>query len=318
MKSLFINSLFSLIFFAGTANAYPDLMQPVGTSGLPLKVFKDHDRSDLFWYIPISVEPWTRDSTYRSALFKDENNRALSFVFRGQPSVEESMIREVAKGQKVPVANFTPIFLEYSKDFTCQNIYAGDPNVTWLFPNQIGNYLEMVPVSIRVKNDPELVKEVFNLINGGGLACTVSVGFKAYSMAYKAHYNFDLNQVYSRFESSAHAEGFWWEIDLHTVLQSMRQEGAFDFHLDEDTTIPTSVLDQKMAAAFEDLERNVITLLFTPAMKLPNGSLPDRGKAFSLRADYIRSEQNSHFLLKLSSDKVTVKNSQIGIRLGVK
>ena len=318
MKSILtLGLLTGIIATSYNAHAEPDLMQPVGTAGLPLKVYRDHDRnSNVYWYIPTSVEPWTLDDQYKSVLSKTPT--ALTFIFRGQQSASEEMLKKIAKANNTSINNFTPISYEYSKDLVCQNVYASDPNVTWLFPHAIGNYLEIVPVSLRVVNDQSLINEIDYILRNGGLACTVAVGFKAYTMAYHAHFTFNLNQVYSRFEAAAHGELGWFEVDIHTTLQEMKQQGFFKFHLDEDTSIEQTVLDQKMTSAFEDLEKRIITLIFEAAPRIPNGSLPDRGKPFSLRVDYVRSEFNANFELDLSSDKVKVKDSQIGLRIGVK
>jgi hypothetical protein len=314
MKKI-IFSVFSLLLFqsiAPSALAYPDLNQPAGTSGLPIKVYRDHDVTSLYWYIPVSVEPWTRNNLYRSALYKDD--RGLSFVFRGQPSVDMETLTSVAKGLGIPLANLTPIAYEESKDLVCQNIYAGDPNVTWLFPKSIGNYLEVVPVSLRVKG-ADLATEVNYLITHGGLACTVTVTFKAYSMAYKAHLIADLNEVYHRFEAALHGEYFIFEVDVHTLIQSMIHDGTIKLTLDEDPGIPQTTLDQKMNAAFEDVEKRIVAKLFEPSLKIPDGPMAGRGKPFSLRVDYRSSTENSHYELDLESTKIQIKQSQIGLRI---
>jgi len=306
--------ILSLFFSVTLAQAYPDLNQPVGTDGLPLKVYKDHDL-DLYWYIPTSIEPWSHDSRYSSTLYQTANS--LSFIFRGQASVDEDTLNQLAQSLNIPRAKLTPIAYDESKDLICQNIYASDPNTTWLFPKQIGNYLEVLPISFRTTN-PQIMDEAGYLIQHGGLACTVSVSFKAQTIAYHAILQANLDEVYTRFEMAAHAEYWFFEVDIHTLLQKLVSEGKIKITLEEDTTLPQTILDQKMQAAFDDAEKRIIEALFTPALKLPDGPMAGRGKAFSLRLDYRKSTENKNWNLELSSSKLISKDSQISIRMATR
>ena len=233
-------------------------------------------------------------------------------------SVDDEMLANVARSNHISLSKFTPMVIDYSKDFICEDFFTDDPNVTCKVPSKIGNDLELVPISIRIKSDKTIIDEVYDHLKNAGLACTLSVGFKAYSTDYKAHYLVDLNQIYSRFETSAHPEDPFFEADIRRTLQSMQQSGAFDFHLDEDTHISQAVIDQKMEAAFEDLENEIIQLIFISEQKLPKGGLSERGKTFRLRTDYVRSEHNVHYPVNLSSGNVKEIDTPMTIQLKVK
>jgi len=304
------------LFAAQLTFAYPVIDTPVPTGTYPVKVYADHEVPGMYWYIPISVDPWTRDSRYQSSLYISPNKDVLSLVFRGQASVDEDILRGVARSLGVSVNQLTPIAYDYSKDLFCENLYANLPNVQWLFPKQIGNYLEIVPVSLRVTGT-DLVQEVNTLIQNGGLACVVSVGFKAVSTGYKVEMTADMNTVYERFEAAAHGEYLWWEVDIHTLLEKLRSEGVITIRSLEDTSIPQTELDKKIQASMDQITSKVIDLLFVQKLKLPTEPIVGRGKPFSLRVDYRKTEENKHFKLSLEADKVQIKDSQIGLRIAV-
>jgi hypothetical protein len=217
------------------AFAYPKIDEIVPSADQPIKVYRDADRPDMYWYIPQSIEPWSRDGLYKSVLYQNDNT--LTFIFRGQASVDQDMLEKVARANGTTVDHFAPIAYDYSRSMVCQNVWASDPNVQWVFPQMIGNYLEVVPVSLRAKS-PELVNEIGSLIQGGGLACTVSVGFKAQNMAYKVKVWADMDQIYDRFEADAHAEAFWWEVDIHTMIEHLYRDHVINIKADEDASIP--------------------------------------------------------------------------------
>jgi hypothetical protein len=296
--------------------AYPLIDTPVATGTYPVKVYADSEVQGMYWYIPISIDPWTRDNRYESSLYMNQKRDVLSFVFRGQASVDENTLKGVARALGVSVDHLTPIAYDYSKDLFCENIYANDPNVQWVFPKQIGNYLEIVPVSLRATG-ADLVDEISTHIQNGGLACVVSVGFKAVSTGYKVEMTADLNTVYERFEADVHAEGFWWEVDIHTLLEKLRSEGVISIRSLEDTSIPQSELDKKIQASMDQVTSKIIEMLFVQKLQLPTEPMAGRGKPWSLRMDYRRTEENKHYRTDLTADKIQVKDSQIGLRIAL-
>lgn len=301
---------------APAANAWPVIDQLVPVGGLPIRVYPDHANKKAYWYIPQSIEPWKRDEQFRSSLFKSPTS--LSFVFRGQASVEESMLRQVAEALGTTVKDLSPIAYEYSRNFVCQNIYGDDPKLKWLFPKMIGNYLEIVPVSLRT-TDPSLIEEIdYHLTQGGGLACTVEVGFKGVSTAYKLEVLADLNQIYNRFEAAAHGGGLWWEVDIRTLVQSLARDHTITFRSLEDASLPQSELDKKIQASMDEVVKQITSALFRPAMRLPEEPMAGRGKPWSLRVDYRRSSEHARWSATLDSDKVTLKDTQISLRMSVK
>jgi hypothetical protein len=306
--------LLGLAFGLNQAHAYPVIDQVVSTGTLPIKIYPDHQTKNVYWYIPQSIEPWSKDDKFKSQLSYKRGSH-LTLIFRGQASVEPDMLRRVAKTLSVPADNLAPIAYDSSSGLVCQNIYTG-LNLTWLFPSKIGNYMEVVPVSIRT-TDPQLVEEVNELVTGNGLACTVDVTFKAVSSGYNIVMKGDLNEVYSRFEAAAHAEGLWWEVDVHTVLQNLHSSGVIRFEKFEDPEFQQTPLDRQISASWEEVTKRVIELMFKPAPKLPDGGLVGRGKAWSLRADYQRSEMNRNYNVQLNSRFVSSKTSQIGLRIAI-
>jgi hypothetical protein len=232
--------------------------------------------------------------------------------------VDDEMLIRVAKALGTSMDNLTPVAYDYSKDFQCQNVYGDDPGLKWIFPKMIGNYMEIVPVSIRATS-PNLIAGLSVLLNSEqGLACQVEVGFKGVSTAYKLAFHAHLSQVYSRFEAAAHGEFLWFESDIHTLIESLIREKAIEIVLLEDTSIEQTDLDKKTHAAMDEIVKHITTEMFTPATKLPDGPMEGRGKAFSLRADYRRSTHKNDYSAILDSRKVQVKTTQISLRLSTK
>jgi hypothetical protein len=311
---LFLSTL-TAILAGASAHAYPVIDEAVPVGGQPIAVYHDYTNPSVYWYIPQSIEPWKRDNKYRSSFFSD--SRKLSFVFRGQASVEDSMLDTVAKSLGTKRANLVPIAYDTSSNFVCQDFFMEQDHVLWKFPSMIGNYLEVVPVSIRTENASVIDELKYHLTTGGGLACTVEVTFKAVSTAYRLRVTGNYNKVYERFEAAAHGEGLWWEVDLHTMLETLRQDHVIEITSLEDVSLPQSELDKKIQAAADDILKSITSSMFTPALKLPTGEIAGRGKAWSLRADYQRSEENNHVDFTLNSNKVQSKSSQISLRLSV-
>lgn len=298
-----------------SALAYPVIDQAVPVGGNPIAVYRDYQNPKVYWYIPQSIEPWKRDNRFRSSLF-DEGG-TLSFVFRGQASVEDAMLDDVARSLGTSKNNLMPIAYDESGNLVCQNFFVDEDKVAWVFPKAIGNYLEVVPVSIRTRN-PAVIDELrYHLSQGGGLACTVEVKFKGVSTAYRLKVVANFNKVYERFEAAAHAEGLFWEVDLRTMLERFRQERLIEISSLEDVSMPQTEFDKKIQAATDEILKAITTAMFTPALKLPQGDIAGRGKAWSLRADYRRSEESNRVELTLNSSKVQQKSSQIGLRLSV-
>jgi hypothetical protein len=314
MKSKLVSFvLFAAGFFPAMCQAYPQIDSVVPTAGAPLKVYRDHDDPNQFWYIPTSIEPWSRDDTYKSSLY--ETDKVLSFVFRGQASVEEKDLEKVADVNGVSINNFSPIAYEYSKNVECEDFYSST-DVQWLFPSMIGNYLEVVPVSLRTTN-PDLIQEIGSHLKDGGLACTVEVGFKANATAYDVTFSTDLDRVYHKFQADLHAEYFIFEADIATTIQSLVTDGTITIKVTQDSTLAQSEIDKQQQAAMNSIETTIIQQLFTPELKLPDGDLVGRGKPFSLRASWASSEEHKNYKLHIQGSDVVIKDSQIGIRLAI-
>ncbi len=181
----------------------------------------------------------------------------------------------------------------------------------------IGNYLEVVPVSLRVKT-PDLVDEFNYHLTNGGLACTVKVGFKAQNLAYKVKVEADMDQIYDRFEAAMHGEYWIFELDIHTMIEHLYKERVIRITAVEDASMPQTEIDKKIQASFDDVVKKIIIELFTDPLKLPQEPMAGRGQPFSLRVDYRHSEAHAHWSAFLQSDKITVKDSLISLRLAVK
>jgi len=241
---------------------------------------------------------------------------SLTFVFRGQASADPDMLARAAKAIPTNVKNLTPIAYDYSRNLVCQSAYVGE-KIQWIWPKMIGNYLEVVPVTIRT-TDSQLADELAEFFEGNGLACTVEVGFKAVYTAYNLKMTADMNRIYDKFQAAAHAEGFWWEVDIAATLQSLKTDGIISFEIVQDASIPNTPLDKQVQAATDAVVKKVTEMMFTPALKLPDGDLVGRGKPWSLRASYARSEERAHWVVELNSKQIGVKDTQISLRLALK
>jgi len=309
----FVISAFMVLVGVSRVVGQPIVDEAVGTAGEPVKVYHDRLNPNIYWYIPLSIEPWARNNQYKSQLTRHGNN--LTFVFRGQASVDMNTLSRVAAANNTDVRNFTPIAYDYSRNLTCQNVFVGEA-LQWVWPKMIGNYLEVVPVSLRTTNK-DLADELEELIKGNGLACTVEVGFKAVYTAYHLKMTADMNRVYQKFQAAAHAEGLWWEVDVATTLQQLRTDGVIQFDVVQDVSVPNTPLDTQVLKATDEIVKKVTAALFTPALTLPSGDLPGRGKAWSLRASFVKSEEMAHYVVELNSRNISVKDSQIGLRLAL-
>ncbi len=321
-KTYILKPILQAVILAGisgvsidSAQALPRVDAAVETGSVPVKVFPDHERDDVYWYIPISIDPWTRNSQYKSSLY--ENDTVLSFVFRGQASVNKEMLEEVAENIGVPVGKLVPISYERSENLICQNFYADNPQTKWIFPSSIGNYLEVLPISFRT-TDPQVKEEVSYHFNHGGLGCTVGVKFKAVSTAYKLKFTANMNDIYKRFESAAHAQGLWWEVDLHALTEKLRREKIIEIEAYQDDTLPDSEFKTQLKAAWDEVVSQITANLFTRTLKLPDGPMAGRGKAWSLRSDYRYSEEQNHYVAILQSKSVSLKESLISVRMAIK
>jgi hypothetical protein len=307
-----------LILISGSlivAFGLPLIDKIANTGGASVKVYPDRDEPTKYWYIPVSVEPWSRDNKYKSQLYVSPNKTKLTFIFRGQASVDDDTLTNVAKALGVPKANLSPVAYDNTSNLVCQNVFVGG-KVQWIWPTKIGGYLEVVPISLRT-TDPQMVDELEQIINGGGLACTVDLQFRAVYTAYAFKMKADLNSVYDRFQAAAHAEGAWWEVDINTLLEKLEKEGVITFETLQDPSAPQTPLDDMVKSAVDDILRRVVAEMFTPALKLPTGDIVGRGKPWSLRVDYRHSEEHKHYTVIVKSEKVALKNSAIGIRMAL-
>jgi hypothetical protein len=313
LLSVILNTLF-VILNQSTALAYPAIDQPVSTGGLPVAVYRDFSRSDIYWYLPTSIEPWTRDSRYRSSLYDQDG--VLSFIFRGQASVDERTLGELATFLHVPPSGLIAVPYEDSKNFVCQNIFIESDHVSWTFPKMIGNFQEVLPISIRTKN-PKIIGELRSHLKSGGLACTVEVSFKAISSAYRLEVHANLNRIYDGFRAAGHVSGFWWSADLSAALEKLKEDHAIEISSLEDSSLTPSELDTQIKAAMDDLLKTITTALFTPALKLPEGDVNGRGSAWRLRGDYRHTTENQDMRLFLDANKTQFRNTQISVRLAI-
>ncbi len=299
---------------AHTARALPLMDRPVPTGAEPVKVFPDDRTPGIYWYVPLSIDPWSRDSRYRSSLY--ETDDVLSFVFRGQASVDEGILRRVAAGVGTSIDQMVPISYESSRDLICQNFFADDPRVTWIMPKAIGNYLEIVPISLRATGR-ELVQEIGSQIRSGGLNCAVGVAFKGVSTAYRVEMHADLNRVYDRLETLYGGKFLWWQSEIRALVESLHREGTITIQTLEDATLPPTELARKVQASMEKVTQVIIEQMFVPELKLPNEPMAGRGRAFGMNADYRRSAEKARFSAILQADQVQLRESQLAIRMGL-
>ena len=125
------------------------------------QVYPDRDEPNKYWYIPVSVEPWTRNNQFKSQLYVSPDKSKLTFIFRGQASVDDDTLTNVAKALGVPKANLSPVAYDSTQNLVCQNVFVGE-KVQWVWPPKIGGYLEVVPISMRT-TDPNMVDELQQL-----------------------------------------------------------------------------------------------------------------------------------------------------------
>ena len=155
------------------------------------------------------------------------------------------------------------------------------------------------------------------LITGGGLGCTVDLQFRAVYTAYAFTMTADFDSAYDKFQAAAHAEGFWWEVDLNTMIEKLEKDGVIKFEKLEDASAPKTPLDDMVKAAVDDIIRRVVGEMFAPALKLPTGDIAGRGKPWSLRIDYKHSEEHKHYKVTVKAEQVSLKTSTIGIRMAL-
>jgi hypothetical protein len=296
--------------------AYPLIDKATKTGDNKLQVFPDNFVGGLYWYVPTSVEPLVENGKPMSELYVGSNE--LMFMFRGQASVSEELLNEVAQSLGVPRSNLKPIFYDENKMTACSTSMFEPNEVKWMVPQQLGNFMEIVPFGARTRNK-ELIPVLAEYFNGTGLACLYEYKFSGAYTAFKVHVELDLNRIYTRIQNEAHAEGLWWEVDLKSFMERLKREGLLTItqYQDSTTTSPT-VIDEKIKASFDDVLTKVITMIFTPATKLHDEDMVGRGKPWSLRSDYRRQEENNHFVFDLESQAVQKRTSQIAIRLGLK
>ncbi len=298
-----------------TASALPLIDKIANTGGEAVKVYPDLDQPSKFWYIPVSVEPWTRNEKYKSQLYVANDKSSLTFMFRGQASVDEETLTNVAKALNVPKANLSPIAYDKTQNLTCENVFVGE-KIQWSWPPKMGGYLEVVPIAIRT-TDSKLVPTLENLITGNGLNCFVEYSFRGVYSAYWIKIKANLNSVYDRFKAEAHAEGLWWEVDISTFLEKLEKDGTIHIEKVEDPSAPKTPLDDQVLAATDNILKKFVAEIFTPVLKLPTGDIVGRGKPWSLRVKYDHSEENKRFGFNLHSQQVASKESLITIRMAL-
>lgn len=316
--NIILFKLVSLIILGGSitpgAFSYPLIDRATQTGALKVQVFPDNLINGVYWYVPTSIEPLVVNGEPLSELYSSHDE--LAFMFRGQASVDESTLSELAQNLGVPRSNLKPIFYNNNRVSACVTELFDEKEVRWMIPKQMGNYMEILPFGVRTKNR-ELIPLLTHYFNGKGLSCVYEYEFSAAYTSYKVHVEMDLNRIYTRFQSQAHAEGLWWEVDLKVLLEQMRREGLLKITQYQDTSSPETKLDEQIRAAFDDLLKKVIAMIFVPAIKIQDGEMVGRGRPWSLRVDYRRQSEYNHFVFDLESQAVQQKTSTIGVRLGL-
>ena len=312
MKLVFL--LFVVLTQTRLAEAYPSIEQPIASHGLPVTVYRDFSHNDIYWYIPASIEPWTRDARYRSSLYDQDG--VLSFIFRGQASVDERVLNELAASLHVSPANLVAVPYEDSKNLVCQNIFMDSDHVSWTLPKMIGNFQEVLPISIRTKN-PKILNELRSHLRGRGLACTVEVSFKVVAPSYRFEVHADLNRIYDILRAAGHISGIWWTVDLSATLEKLREDHLIEISSLEDASITQTEFDGKLKSAMDDFLKTITTALFTPALKLPEGDISGRGSAWRLRGDFHHTAENQDMHVLLEAHRVQNRNTQISVRLAL-
>lgn len=302
------------LLIANQGFTYPLIDRATKTGELKLQVFPDHLVGGLYWYVPTSIEPIIENGHPMSELYQSQDE--LVFMFRGQASVDEATLSKLAQNLSVPRSNLKPIFYESNRISACALDLFDEKDVKWMAPKQMGNYMEILPFGLRTRNK-DLIPLLSNYFQGKGLACIYEYEFSGTYTAYKLNVQLDLNRIYTRFQSHARAEGFWWEADIKVFLEKLRREGYISIHKYENSHASQTPLDDQVKAAFDDLLQKVITMIFTPALKIQDGEMAGRGRPWSLRADYRKQEEYNRFHLVLESQTVQRKTSTIGVRLGL-
>lgn len=309
-----ITILMGSLLLASQGFSYPLIDRATKTGSLKIQVFPDNLVGGVYWYVPTSIEPVIENGESMSELYQSHDE--LVFMFRGQASVDESILSELAQNLGVPRANLKPIFYNTNKVSACVTDLFEEGEVRWMVPKQMGNYMEILPFGVRTKNR-DLIPLLENYFKGKGLACVYEYEFNAAYTSYKVHVDLDLNRIYTRFQSQAHAEGLWWEVDIKVLLEQMRREGLLKIVQYQDTSAPETKLDEQVRAAFDDILKKVVTMIFVPAIKIQDGEMVGRGRPWSLRLDYRKQEEYNHFTFDLESQAVQKKISTIGVRLGL-
>lgn len=304
-----------LLIVSIQANAYPLVDRATKTGNLKIQVFPDNLIGGLYWYVPTSVEPVLENGNPMSELYV--NDSELMFMFRGQASVDENILNELANNLNVPRSNIKPIFYNTNKISACATDMFDADEVKWMVPKQMGNYMEILPFGARSKNK-DIIPILADYFRGRGLGCVYEYEFSAAYTAYKVHVELDLNRIYTRFQEEAHAEGLWWEVDVKAFMERMQREGYMKITQYQDPTSPDTKLDEQIRAAFDDVLKKVVSIVFTPALKIHDENIVGRGRPWSLRVDYRRQEENNHFNFDLESQSVQKKTSTIGVRLGIR
>lgn len=303
-----------ILFFSCQGFTYPLIDRATKTGELKLQVFPDNLVGGLYWYVPTSIEPIVNNGSPMSELYQTKDE--LLFMFRGQASVDESILSTLANNLGVPRSNLKPIFYNSNKLSACAMDLFDEGDIKWMAPKQMGNYMEILPFGVRTRNK-EMIPILSNYFNGKGLGCVYDYEFSAAYTAYKVKVVMNLNRIYTRFQSHAHAEGFWWESDIKLLLEKLQREGYLTIEQYQDPTSPDTKLDEQIRAAFDDILKKVVTMIFTPAVKLQDGEMVGRGKPWSLRSDYRQQTENNQFTFNLESQSVQKKSSAISVRLGL-
>jgi len=294
---------------------YPLIDRATQTGEYRIQVFPDNFIGGLFWYVPTSIEPIVENGLPMSEL--SQTNDELLFLFRGQASVEESTLSALAQNLGVPRSNLKPIYYNSNKISACVMDLFDKDEVRWLVPQSMGNFMEILPFGIRTKNK-DLIPILSRYFNGKGLTCLYEYEFNAVYTSFKVHVELDLNRIYTRFQNQAHAEGFWWEADIKILIEKLMREGYLKIVQYQDTSSSDSKLDEQVRAAFDDILKKVVGMIFIPTVKIQEGEIDGRGRPWSLRTDYRQKIENNHFTFDLESQSVQKKVSTIGVRLGLK
>lgn len=303
-----------ILFISCQGFTYPLIDRATKTGELKLQVFPDNLVGGLYWYVPTSIEPIVNHGNPMSELYQTRDE--LLFMFRGQASVDESILSNLAHNLGVPRSNLKPIFYHSNKLSACAMELFDEADIKWMAPKQMGNYMEILPFGVRTRNK-QMIPLLSHYFNGKGLGCVYDYEFSAAYTAYKVKVTMNLNRIYTRFQSHAHAEGFWWESDIKLLLEKLQREGSLTIEPYQDPTSPKTPLDEQIQASFDDIVKKVVSMIFTSALKLQDGEIGGRGKPWSLRSDYRQQVENNQFIFNLESQSVQKKSSTISVRLGL-